>query len=76
NWKNAFEVNNIKLSSASELTFLSSDSKVKRFKILCKDPKFPNIMVYYFELINKNADKNTGVEEFIKDAKLTHIYQD
>jgi hypothetical protein len=75
NWKDSFEVNNIKLSNATELTFLSSDPAVKRFKVLCKDPKFPNMMVYYFELTNKNADKNTTTEDFIKNAKLTHIYQ-
>jgi len=75
NWKDAFEVNNIKLSNASELLFLSSDEKVKRFKILCKDPKFPNLMVYYFELTDKNATKDTAVQDFIKNAKLTYIYQ-
>ncbi|GAA4166584.1 hypothetical protein GCM10022217_40600 [Chryseobacterium ginsenosidimutans] len=75
NWKDAFEVNNIKLSNASELTFLSSDEKVKRFKIVCKDPKFPNLMIYYFELTDKNATKGTSVQDFIKNAKLTYIYQ-
>ncbi|WP_027385567.1 hypothetical protein [Chryseobacterium gregarium] len=75
NWKDAFEVNNIKLSNPSELVFLSSDPAIKRFKVLCKDPKFPNIMVYYFELTNKSSDKNTSMEDFIKNARLTHIYQ-
>lgn len=75
NWKIAFDVNNIKLYNASELIFLSNDDKVKRFKILCKDPKFPNTMVYYIELINKNAVKDTPIQDFIKDAKVTHIYQ-
>lgn len=75
NWKDAFEVNNIKLSNASELVFLSPDPIIKRFKVLCKDPKFPNMMAYYFELTNKNGDKNTSTEDFIKNAKLTHIYQ-
>lgn len=75
NWKDAFEVNNIKLSSASELSFLSSDEKVKRFKVVCKDPKFPNLMVYYFELTDKNATKGTSIQDFIKNAKLTYIFQ-
>jgi hypothetical protein len=75
NWKDSFEVNNIKLSNATELAFLSSDPTIKRFKVLCKDPKFPNMMVYYFELTDKNADKNTTTENFIKNSKLTHIYQ-
>lgn len=75
NWKDAFEVNNIRLSNASELVFLSSDPSVKRFKVLCNDPKFPNMMAYYFELTSKNSNKNTPVEDFIKNAKLTHIYQ-
>ncbi|MCJ8153956.1 hypothetical protein MKJ01_09325 [Chryseobacterium sp. SSA4.19] len=75
NWKDSFEVNNIKLSNSSELSFLSSDPTIKRFKVLCKDPKFPNMMVYYFELTNKKGDKNTSLEDFIKNSKLTHIYQ-
>lgn len=75
NWKDAFEVNNIRLSNASELVFLSSDPSVKRFKVLCNDPKFPNMMAYYFELTSKNSNKNTSVEDFIKNSKLTHIYQ-
>lgn len=75
NWKIAFDVNNIKLYNASELVFLSNDEKVKRFKILCKDPKFPNTMVYYVELTNKNAMKDTPLQDFIKNAKVTHIFQ-
>ncbi len=75
NWKDAFEVNNIRFSNGSELAFLSTDPAVRRFKVLCKDPKFPNMMAYYFELTNKKADKNTSTEDFIRNAKLTHIYQ-
>ncbi|KQT31466.1 hypothetical protein ASG22_18220 [Chryseobacterium sp. Leaf405] len=75
NWKDAFEVNNIKLSNPSELSFLSSDEKIKRFKILCKDSKFPNMMVYYVELTDKNATKDTSIQDFIKNSKLTYIYQ-
>lgn len=75
NWKDAFEVNNIKLSNGTELAFLSQDEKVKRFKIVCKDPKFPNLMIYYFELTDKNATKDTSIQDFIKNSKLTHIFQ-
>lgn len=75
NWKDSFEVNNIKLSGGSELSFLSTDEKVKRFKVVCKDPKFPNLMIYYFELTDKNATKDTSVQDFIKNSKLTHIFQ-
>ncbi|WP_415327527.1 hypothetical protein [Chryseobacterium sp. MMS23-Vi53] len=75
NWKDSFDVNNIKLSNGTELTFLSSDPKVKRFRITCKDPKFPNNIIYYFELTNKNAEQNTSLEDFIKNSKLTYIYQ-
>ncbi|WP_042720677.1 hypothetical protein [Flavobacterium sp. B17] len=69
NWKDAFEVNNIRFSNASELVFLSTDEKVRRFKIYCKDPKFPNIMIYYIEITNKNATKNTSVEDLSKMGK-------
>lgn len=75
NWKIAFDVNNIRLYNASELVFLSNDEKVKRFKILCKDPKFPNTMVYYVELTNKNAVKEIPIQDFIKNSKVTHIFQ-
>jgi len=75
NWKIAFDVNNIRLYNASELVFLSDNEKIKRLKILCKDPKFPNTMVYYIELTNKNAVKDTPLQDFIKDAKVTHIFQ-
>lgn len=75
NWKDAFDVNNIRFYNASELVFLSNDEKVKRFKILCKDPKFPNTMVYYIELTNKNAVKDMPLQDFIKDSKVTHIFQ-
>lgn len=75
NWKDSFEVNNIKLSGGSELSFLSTDEKVKRFKLVCKDPKFPNLMIYYFELTDKNATKDNSVQDFIKNSKLTHIFQ-
>ncbi|WP_449387235.1 hypothetical protein [Chryseobacterium lineare] len=75
NWKDAFEVNNIRFSNASELAFLSTDEKVRRFKIYCRDPKFPNVMIYYIEITHKNATKNTSVEDFIKNGKVTHIYQ-
>ncbi len=75
NWKIAFDVNNIRLYNASELVFLSNDEKIKRFKILCKDPKFPNTMVYYIELTNKNAVKDMPLQDFIKNSKVTHIFQ-
>ncbi|WP_336688800.1 MULTISPECIES: hypothetical protein [unclassified Chryseobacterium] len=75
NWKDSFEVNNIKLSGGSELSFLSTDERVRRFKVVCKDPKFPNLMIYYFELTDKNATKDTSVQDFIKNSKLTHIFQ-
>ncbi|WP_312903011.1 hypothetical protein [Chryseobacterium taichungense] len=75
NWKDAFDVNIIRFYNASELAFLSTDEKVKRFRIFCKDPKFPNIMIYYVELTDKNAVKNTPLDEFIKNSKVTHIYQ-
>lgn len=75
NWKDAFEVNNIRLSGGTELAFLSNDPTIRRFKVVCKDPKFPNLMIYYFELTDKKADKSTPTEDFIKNAKLTHIFQ-
>lgn len=71
--KASFDVNNIKLNNVSELTFFNSDFRVKRFKISLKDMRLNSTKVYFFELMNNKATKETSQEEFIKEAKLTYI---
>ncbi|ASW73321.1 hypothetical protein IQ37_03710 [Chryseobacterium piperi] len=70
-----FDVNNVKLNNATELTFLGSSPKTKRFKITCKDNKLGNQIQYLIELTNKNANKETSMEEFIKNSTLTYLQQ-
>ncbi|MCD1116941.1 hypothetical protein [Chryseobacterium turcicum] len=69
----SFDVNNIKLSNTSELPFLSSTLKTKRFKILIKDIRLNTTTMYLFELMNDKSTKDISLEEFIKGAKLTYI---
>ncbi|ASK29556.1 hypothetical protein CEY12_05295 [Chryseobacterium sp. T16E-39] len=70
-----FDVNNVKLSNTTALTFLDSNPKAKRFRITCKDNKLGNLIQYLFELTNKNASKETTLEEFIKNSTLTYLQQ-
>jgi hypothetical protein len=75
NWQNAFEVNNVKLSETSELNFPNNDPKIKRFKTTYKDAKIDGTSTYLIELTNKNAVKDTPIDEFIKNSKLTYLQQ-
>jgi hypothetical protein len=72
-----FDVNNVKLSNTTELPSLSSSPKTKVFKINYKDNKLGNnSIVYLIELTNKNATKETSMEDFIKNSTLTYIQQE
>jgi hypothetical protein len=72
-----FDVNNVKLSNATELPSLSSSPKTKVFKINYKDNKLGNnSILYLIELTNKNATKETSLEDFIKNSTLTYIQQE
>ena len=71
--KASFDVNNIKFSNTSELTFLTSNIKTKRFKTSVKDIRLNTTSTYLFELMNDKATKNISLEDFIKGAKLTYI---
>lgn len=71
--KASFDVNNIKLSNTSELTFFNSNIKTKRFKLSLKDIRLNTTSTYFFELMNDKSTKGISLEEFIKGAKLTYI---
>ena len=66
---------NLTISNLEELNFLSTTSKVKRFRFWLSRPKSANPQVYVFELTNEMADKNTELKEFIKNSKLTFLKQ-
>lgn len=73
--KAAFDTNGVRLNDVSELTFLSTTPTVKRFKIICKDSRISQSLTYFIELTNKEATAKTPMEDFIKNSKLTYIYQ-
>lgn len=70
-----FDVNQVKLGPTTEAGFLKTGPQVRRFKMICKDSRFPNSIIYFIELTNKSATDATPTQQFIKEAKLTHIYQ-
>lgn len=61
------------ISNLEELKFLSKNPTIKRFRFWNFRSGFVNPQVYYFELTNKNANKKTSLEEFIKRSELTYI---
>lgn len=71
----SFDVNNMKINDSDELVSLSTDPKIKRFKLVCNDSKIPGTPIYIIELTNKGATKDTSTEEFIKNSKLTFLQQ-
>jgi hypothetical protein len=64
---------NLTITNLEELNFLSKSPKIKRFRFWLGRPKSANPQVYIFELTNETADKNTTLEEFIANSKLTFI---
>ena len=63
--------NSFSISNLEELTFLSGSIKVKRFRFWLNEPNRINPQVYLFELTNKEAIKETTLEDFISNSKLT-----
>lgn len=61
------------VSVFEELTFLSNSPKIKRFRFWNSRPGFANPQVYFIELTNENAEVNTSLENFLKNAELTYI---
>ncbi|MCS3528725.1 hypothetical protein [Chryseobacterium sp. JUb7] len=71
----SFDVNNMRINDIDYLNFLESDPKVKAFNLICKDNKLSGPIQYLIELTNKEANKETSMEDFIKNAKLTFVLQ-
>ncbi|RMZ58365.1 hypothetical protein D1632_12115 [Chryseobacterium nematophagum] len=75
NPKATFDVNNVNFTDLTELGFLDTPAKSKRFKITCRDSKLGNSNIYIIELTNKHAEKNATIEDFIRNSTLTYLYQ-
>jgi hypothetical protein len=61
------------ISNFEELEFLSKSPKIKRFRFWNFRHGSANPQVYFIELINENANSNTSLENFLKNAHLTYI---
>ena len=68
----------LKIRGLEELTFLSDAPTVKRFELWVfigvNNQFIMNPEVYYFELTNETANKETDLKSFIENAKLTFIH--
>lgn len=63
----------LNVSELEELTYLNRSPKVRRFRFLNFREGFINPNVYFLELSNENATKNTTLHEFISTCKLTFL---
>ena len=61
------------ISNIIELHSLNISSKSRRFRFLLWENGRFNPIVYFFELTNKKADKNTDLKLFIEHSKLTFL---
>ncbi|MBQ0153090.1 MAG: hypothetical protein KBS61_09390 [Chryseobacterium sp.] len=68
----SFEVNN-EVIKITELNFLNVNEKIKRFKINLKNNSIPSSRTFFIELTNKNATKDTKIEDFVKYSSLTFL---
>lgn len=57
-----------------ELGILNPDIKTKRFHLLVVVSDVVNPYEFYFELYNENTTKETTIEEFIQNSKMTFSY--
>ncbi|MBW8359392.1 MAG: hypothetical protein K0M63_06265 [Weeksellaceae bacterium] len=72
---NFLEKDTIGISNLVELTYLNINHKRKRFRFWSYEKPFASPLLYFLELTNKNARKDTKLTDFIKGAKLTYIQQ-
>jgi hypothetical protein len=64
---------NLTITNLEELKYLSDSPKIKRFRFWLGRPNSANPQVYLFELTEENADKNTELNEFIENCRLTYF---
>ena len=61
------------ISVIEELNFLTKSPKIKRFKMWVKRHRLLNPIVYYIELTNDKATKDTDLGTFIMGSSLTFV---
>lgn len=66
-----FGTDNLSFSNFEELYYLEDSFNKKRFTFWLSRKRIMNPTVYYFELTNDIATKETSIVDFIKGAKLT-----
>jgi hypothetical protein len=70
-----FGTDTLRIANIEQPAFLNTSFKIKRFRFWGWTYKLANPTVYFFEITNNKATKNTTVEDFIKGAKLTFVKQ-
>ncbi len=75
---NLFGLDNLQIGDLEELTLLSNDPSIRRFRLThfdrtVLDTKLANPQVYLFELENENVEGEETLAEFIENAKLTFL---
>ncbi len=66
-------INIISICCFEHFDFLRTKKTARRFQLWKYDGKFINPTAYYFELTNKNANRETDLKTFIQGARLTFI---
>lgn len=66
-----FGTDNLSFGNFEELYYLEDTFNKKRFTFWLSRKNLMNPTVYYFELTNDIATKETSIEDFIKGANLT-----
>jgi hypothetical protein len=61
----------LQISVLEEQTFLSNSPKIKRFKFWLYTKGLLNPTVYFIELTNNKATKNSSLIDFFKGSRLT-----
>ena len=62
-----------RITDVEQLMFMKTSPQVKRFRLWLFNSLTANPIVYFFELINNKATKETSTADFIKNAELTFI---
>ncbi|MDR0229918.1 MAG: hypothetical protein LBI72_12775 [Flavobacteriaceae bacterium] len=71
---NLIRNDSLTICCVEELKELNPNHQTKRFAFWLFRIGMANPTEYYFELYNKNATKETTIEEFIENAKMTFFF--
>lgn len=67
-----FDVHNF-TAEIIELKMYQPKKGARYFKMITRNKKFANSVLYYFELANNKAPNSQNISELLKDAKLTQL---